>query len=229
MHAMGARHQRGQRVGHRQTAVAVAVPIHANLLPGGLYHFVHYALDQRERTHGRGMAAGIANHDGAGAMADGSGVEALNHLRLAATGVLGDVHDFQAERDRVLHRFFRSLEKELVRPAFGVAANGAGADESGGRNGQTYALGNFGDGTNVVLVGAGGTVGLDFQPRVSDLARQGLYVLAGPGAGTGQAQVEHVDAEVLHEVEDADLFGDRRIAHRGRLQAVAQRSEEHTD
>src|SRR3990172_8358416 len=41
------------------------------------------------------------------------------------------------------------------------------------------------------------------------------------GPAPGQSQVERVDAQGLHQVQDLDLLVERRIAHRGRLQAVA--------
>ena len=43
------------------------------------------------------------------------------------------------------------------------------------------------------------------------------------GTGSGQAQVQHVDADPFHQVEDIDLLLNGRITHRGRLEAVAQR------
>src|SRR5579859_4016711 len=50
-----------------------------------------------------------------------------------------------------------------------------------------------------------------------------LHVGDGARSGARQTDVERVDAELLHQVQDAQLLLDGRIFDRGRLQAVAQR------
>ncbi len=65
-------------------------------------------------------------------------------------------------------------EQEVVGPVFGVAADGTGADEGCRLNGHAGALDDLGNRANVVLMGAGGAVGLDFQVGAADLARQRL-------------------------------------------------------
>ena len=44
-----------------------------------------------------------------------------------------------------------------------------------------------------------------------------------PVTGAGEADVGGGDPQVVHQVEDADLLLDRRVFHRGRLDAVAER------
>ena len=44
----------------------------------------------------------------------------------------------------------------------------------------------------------------------------------GARAGAGQAEVERVDAESFHQMEDFDFFSDRGIADGWGLQAVAE-------
>ena len=89
--------------------------------------------------------------------------------------------------------------------------------------GTPGALHDLGDGTNVVLMSAGRAVGLDLHLGAANLAGQRLAVGHGARASAGQPDVEHVDADGFHQMKDLDLLFDGRIAHRGRLQAVAQR------
>src|SRR5271166_5190394 len=39
---------------------------------------------------------------------------------------------------------------------------------------------------------------------------------------TGQTKIERVDAQRLHQMKNLDFLGNRRIAHRWRLQPIAQ-------
>src|SRR5258707_10392427 len=109
------------------------------------------------------MPGGVADDDSARAVVDGCRVESFHHLGIAAAGVLGHIHDFEAEAGGKLYGFFCGLEEEVVGPTFGVAANGAGANESGGFDIEAGALRDFRDRTNVVFVSASGTVGANFQ------------------------------------------------------------------
>jgi hypothetical protein len=70
---------------------------------------------------------------------------------------------------------------------------------------------------------AGGAVWLYLQLCTGDLARQRLHIRHGSGSRARQAEVKHVDAQLFHQVEDADLLTDARVLHRRRLQAIAQR------
>jgi hypothetical protein len=96
-------------------------------------------------------------------------------------------------------------------PIFDQAANRAGAEEGGGLDGPADFFGNFDDGLDVVLVGAGGGVRTNFHFRGNDFAGERFGVGVGAGAGAGQADIHGVDAERFHEVEDFDFFGDRGI------------------
>jgi hypothetical protein len=55
-----------------------------------------------------------------------------------------------------------------------------------------------------------------------DLAGQGSHVLDRARTGAGQSEIEGVDPQRFHQMKDFDLFGNRRIAHRRRLQSVTQ-------
>ena len=86
----------------------------------------------------------------------------LDGFGIAARGVFGDVHRLEPERDRILDGFLGGGQQEVVRPAFGVAADRAGADEGCSLDGQAGSLHDFGDGPDVVLVGARRAVGVIF-------------------------------------------------------------------
>src|SRR5205823_688444 len=90
-------------------------------------------------------------------------------------------------------------------------------------DGDADALRDLGDGTDVVLVRPRGAVRGDGELGVDDLARQALDGALHVRAGAGKADVGRVDADVVHEVQRADFLVQRRIGHRRRLQAVAQR------
>jgi len=72
------------------------------------------------------------------------------------------------------------------------------------------------------FLGAGGAVAFDLQVSPGDLPRQRLYVRHRARARARQSQVEGIDAQGLHQVENLDLLFDGRIADGRRLQAVAQ-------
>src|SRR3979490_508827 len=101
MDAMCARHQRRQRVGDSQSAVAMSMPVDANFLTRRLYHFINYELDQCKRAHWSGVSGSVAEYEGAGAAVDCRRIEVLYGVRIATGRVLGDVHGIEAERHRV--------------------------------------------------------------------------------------------------------------------------------
>ena len=177
---------------------------------------------QRERAHRSGVSRGVANHDGARAAVDRGRVQTLDHRRIAAAGVLGHVHRFEAERHGELHRLFRGLEQEVVGPVFGVAANRAGADESRRLDVQPGALHDLGDRPDVIFVSAGGAVGANLHLVADDLVGQRFAIRDRTRSRAGQPQVERVDAQRFHQMQDLDFLRNRGIAHRGRLQTIAQ-------
>ena len=73
------------------------------------------------------------------------------------------------------------------------------------------------------IIGARRAVGTDLQLGIDDLAAQGLDVGLGPRARAGEPDVGGLDAQRLHQVQDAFLGLDRGIHDRRRLQPVAQR------
>src|SRR6266516_4057193 len=121
MYAVGSSHEGGHRIGGSEAAVAMAVPVHANLRARRFDDFFHHELHQRQSAHGSGVSGGVAEDDGACAAIDRSGVEALDHFRIAPGGVLGDVHDFEAKRHGVFDGLLGGLQHKEIETAFSVA------------------------------------------------------------------------------------------------------------
>ncbi len=81
---------------------------------------------------------------------------------------------------------------------------------------------NLCDGANVVLVRARGAVGANLHPALNNFAGQRLNVLDRALSGAGKTKIERVDAKRFHQMQDFDFLFNRRIANRGRLQAITQ-------
>ncbi len=124
--------------------------------------------------------------------------------------------------DGELDGFFGSALKMVHGPIFNEAANGAGTEESRGLNGDSHALGDFGDGANVGFYGAGGSVRANLHAIGGDFAGQGFGVGDGARASAGEADIQRVDAEGFHQVQDFDFFFDAGIVDGRILQAVAK-------
>ncbi len=223
MHNLSAGHKRGQRIGNSQATIGMAMPLNADIFPRRLYHFVDDEMHERNYAHGSGVPAGVADHDGLGAAGDGGAVHALDSLGIAAGRVLGHVHHIEAERDSVLYGAFRGAQQEVIGPILGIAPDGAGADERRRLDGNTSALHDLSDRPDVVVVGARRTVGLDLHVRAANLPRQSFAVCHGAWSGSGQPDIERVNSQPFHQVEDFDFLFYGRIADGRRLQAVAQR------
>ena len=71
--------------------------------------------------------------------------------------------------------------------------------------------------------GAGRAVREDRQLLVADLRGEHADLVHHPGPRAGQSEVRRHDSQIRHEVEQPLLDLERRVPHRGRLQAVAQR------
>src|SRR5258708_26223610 len=127
----------------------MTVPVDANFCAAGLYDFLDGEFDEIVRALRGSVAHGITEDDGAGAAADGGGVEALNGFGVRANGVFGDVHRRKAVVDGVLHGFLGGAFEMLNAPVFDEAANGAGTEKRGRFDGDADALGNLDDGADV--------------------------------------------------------------------------------
>ena len=66
------------------------------------------------------------------------------------------------------------------------------------------------------------TVGANLHLVRNDLPRQRRHMLDRARSRARQSQIERVDPQRLHQMKNFDFLGDRRIAHRRRLQPIAQ-------
>src|SRR5260370_5529836 len=200
----------------------MTVPIDSNFCAAGLHDFVDGELYEVVRTLRGGVADRVTKHDGTGAAADGGGIEALHRFGVGANGIFGDVHRRKIVVDGELHGFFGGALEMIDGPVFHEASNGAGAEKGGGFDGDSDSLRNFGDRANVGFDGAGRGVGANLHAIGGDLAGESFGVLDGAGASAGKANVQRIDAERFHQMQDFDFFFDAGIVDRGILQAVAE-------
>ena len=79
--------------------------------------------------------------------------------------------------------------------------------------------GNFDDGADVGFDRSRGAVGANLHAVGGDFAGQGFGVRDGARAGARESDVEGVDAERFHQVQDFDFFFDAGIVDGGILQS----------
>ena len=146
----------------------------------------------------------------------------LHRLRIATARVLGDVHDIQPKRNRILDGLLSRLQKEVVSPSFRESADRTRSNKGRRLDRQPSLLHDLGDRPDIVLVRTRRTVRLNLHLVRDNFARQRSHGLDRALARSRQAEVERIDPQRFHQMKDFNLFRDRRIAHRRRLQTVAQ-------
>ncbi len=67
-----------------------------------------------------------------------------------------------------------------------------------------------------------GAVGLDLHPVRGDFAGQCLGVRRGARPGAGQTDIDRVDSQGFHQMQDRDLFFDAGVEDGRILQTIAQ-------
>src|SRR6267142_2501479 len=75
MDTISAGRQCSQRVGHRQAAIGMPMPVDPDLLSRGTDDFVNHKAHQGADARRRRMADGIADHDPRRAVFDGGGIK----------------------------------------------------------------------------------------------------------------------------------------------------------
>jgi hypothetical protein len=150
-------------------------------------------------------------------------VYASGAFRVCARRVLGDVHHPQTLLHREPDGLFGGLLQELDRPALGVLADRAGADEGTALDRDAGPLNSLGNRPDIRDHRARRAVRGDLQPPIGDRAGQALDVGGHMRARAGKTDVRRVDPEDVHPLEQIELLLDRRGAHRRRLQPITQR------
>src|SRR5262249_18014359 len=83
-------------------------------------------------------------------------------------------------------------------------------------------LGDLDDRDDVGRDGSRRAVGADLETTFDDLPRQTRDVLDDVRPGPGQSDVDRIDAELVHHVEEGELAVDRGTLDRRRLEAVGE-------
>src|SRR5579862_8513281 len=223
VHAISSRHECGYRVGNSEPAIRMPVPFDANLFAGGFNHFFDHEFHQRRCSHRCCMPCRIAEHQSPRATFDRGSVELLDRLGIRTRGVFGDIHHRKAKRNRVLDGLFRRLQQEVAIPAFRITPDRTRSNERRHFDRQASLLHNLGNRPNVALHRASGAIGRDLHFVRDDLTSQRRHMLDRARPRSRKSEVKRVDTERLHQVKNFNLLFDGRIAHRRRLEPVAQR------
>src|ERR1051325_8518911 len=220
--AVGAVLDREDRVDHAQAAVVVAVPVDPDIGAARAVEHVAGELEQVADAVGRGVTDGVAHHQALRAVVDRVGEQLGQHLGARPRGVLGDVRHRQVVAAAEVDRVGAELEQPREVPVLGVLPDRRAADEAEHLELDADLLRDVDEGVDVVLGGARRAAGLEREPVLLDVRGDRGDVVDRALAGTGQADVDMIDAELAGELDQPDLVLDRRIDHRGRLDAVAQ-------
>ena len=128
MDAVGAGDGRHDGIDQSEAAVAMAMPVEADLW----LHLVEHLPDvahHRARAVRGGVTDGVADRDPLRALLDGGAEEAAKRLRLRSGRVFRDVHDRQLVLAGEADGVSRVVDHLLDGPSLGVLPDGAGADE----------------------------------------------------------------------------------------------------
>src|SRR5581483_2895953 len=223
MNAICARCQRRYRVRDCKSTITVPMPVHANLLTRRPNTLIDYKPHQRVRAHRCGMSRRITNYNRPRPPAYRCRIEPLYHHGIAPARILSDVHHFEPQRCRKLDSLLSRLQQKIFGPSLGVSSNRARTNKRCRLDLQSCPLDDFRDWTNVILVRARRAVRTNLHMASHNLSRQRFYMLNSSRPGARKTEIERVDPQIFHQMKNLDFLFDRRIAHRRRLQPVAQR------
>ena len=116
MDLIGTGSKRRKRVGYSEAAVVVAMPIDSDFLAGWFYDLVDHKFHKIASPARRGVADGVAKHDGVGARSGWPWSTARPLWRVGANGVLGDVHDRETGGDRIAYGVLGDALEMIVGP-----------------------------------------------------------------------------------------------------------------
>ena len=222
MEARCAGFERGDTRRDAEPAIAVAVPVDPDVDAQLVDERLHEA-DHRLRAIRCRVSDRVGDAQALDARADRRRIQQPQRVGVGPRGIFRYVHRRQPLLDGEGKSVFGALLQVFDRPAFGVLADGARADERTALDRHAGPLLNLGDWRDVGRHRAGGAVRANLQPRVPDGAGEALDVARHSGSGAGQADVGRVDSERIHVMENVDLFVDAGGPNRRRLQTVAER------
>ena len=222
MHAIGAVLERPERVAESEAAVVVPVPVDADLRARARDDAAR-ELNEVADAVGRRVADRVREDEAARAVVDRRAKERRQHVGPRSRRVLGDVRDGEARLDGDVDRLGAALRDQRHVPLLDELANRARPDERADLDAETRALADLDDRRDVGDDRAAGAADLDVHLAVDDLLAEPEHVVERALAAAGQADVRVLDAEIFHQVQDAQLVVDRRVLDARVLQAVAQR------
>ena len=220
--SVGAVLKREERVGHTKTAVVVTVPVDLHVFASGDDEIAGPVdeIGDAVRSH---VADRVAQDQSTTAQGDGVAKQPVEGLWRRAGCVLGDKRDvetvFDGERDGLVG----GPQQAIHVPVLGEHADRAGAQERVGADGHAGFVAHPHDGFDVLdhrTCRAGGTNG---KALITNMDGESFDVVNGPLTGTGQANVGHRDAELVHQFDELLFDLDGRIHHRRTLDAISQR------
>ena len=219
---VGAGNGRLDGIDDAEAAIAVAVPVEADVR----FHLVQHpadVADHRTGAIGRRVADRVADRDARRAFFDCRAEEAAQRIRLRPGGVLRDVEHWKFVLPREAHGLARVVHHLLDRPAFGVLPDRAGTDEGGHLDRDADSLRDLDHRTDVELERSRRAEGLDPHVLVADLLGQAFDIRDGAGARARKTEIDRAHAELIGQVQEAQLVFDVGVANRGPLDAVAER------
>ena len=213
--------RRNRRRGPK-AAVLVPVPVDADVdVQVGNDRF-----DERHECRGpvrRGVADRVRHAHPGRPGADRGREQRPQRIGIGARRVLGDVHHREALLHREGHGVLGALLQKVEAPSLRVLPDRAGADEGAALDRHAGALDDLGDWLDIRHHRPRRAVALNVQLVGGNRTRQPLDVAFHVRTGSRQADVDRVDLERVHAVQDFNLLVDGRGADGRRLQAVAQR------
>src|SRR5690606_30219950 len=114
---------RRERVGDPESAVAVSMPVDADIAGCGLDDLATHEAHELAHALRCRVADGVGKADATGAGVDRRGVELLQDVGSRARRILRYVHDLQPLADREADRVLRRTQHAVERPVLGVLAN----------------------------------------------------------------------------------------------------------
>lgn len=222
VHFIDSGFHRGHAVREVQIAIAVSVPVDADISALALHNAFH---ERHEIAHTvwRRVAARVANADALGAEVNREAVKRFNVVGMRARRVFGDKHHWDLVIARVAQTFFDMPEERVERPVFGVLADRRATDEAAGQHRESRGVHDGAYRLDVSHYRAAGHIGADGELVLGDVLRHREDVFAVGFPRAWQPEIGGFDPDRCHAVQDFELCRHWRIEHRGRLQPVAQR------